>query len=160
MPRSRKRRGRPARRPQVSQQQLLEYCGQLGQDDGVDPAHADGPPRSQAFDRKTAQLCATVRRVIEQILSGESNDPVLSGCNVVEVLPNPNAGRLRVVVEPPTDANPIDVLNRLATASGWIRSEIAHSICRRKTPELGFALGGSTSRSIGPNEDGQAGDVS
>ena len=41
----------------------------------------------------------------------------------------------------------------------WIRSEIAHSICRRKTPELGFALEGSISRSTSLQNDHQSGDA-
>lgn len=121
--------------------EILKYCGQIGSDDLIDPKDLiQSTSKSSGVDRKTLQLCAAVRRVVEQLLSGETGDPVMSECEVVDVLPNPNAARLRVVIIPPAEADPADVLARLGRASGWMRAEISTSIRRRKTPELAFAL--------------------
>lgn len=125
--------------------EALKYCGRLGPDDLVDPRHAiDSIHEGAKHDRKTAQLCAAVRRVIEQLLGGETANPLLAGCQVVDVLPDPNASRLRVLIQPEDGQLPAAVLAALAGASGWMRSEVAGSIRRRKTPDLSFSLAQSS----------------
>lgn len=133
--------------PSIDPSEALQYCGRLGPDDLIDPRTViESSYKSSHVDRKTLQLCATVCRVLQQIVSGESADPVLSECEVVDVVPNPNAGRLCVSIIPPADVDPAEVLQRLTNAAGWMRAEVSASIRRRKTPELGFAL---TKRSAG-----------
>lgn len=158
MARSRKGRSGSARLSNKHLSQIALFCDNLGPDDGVDPRDIPNGPRSNAFDRKTAQLCAAVKRVVDQLLAGESNDPVLSDLHVVDVLPAPNASRLRVVVELSSGSsdeqpNIPNILDRLDRASGWMRSEIAASIRRRKTPDLTFAFG-NNSRAESPNTNG------
>jgi ribosome-binding factor A len=70
---------------------------------------------------------------------GESEDEALHELMVVSVVPAPDAGRLLVSVIP-VDGK-IDLphtLARLQAARGWLRSEIAASIHRRKAPDLLF----------------------
>ena len=59
--------------------------------------------------RKDLQLCAQVRRTLDLALA-EASDERLLGAWVREVLPNPDVGRLRVVVEVGPEGDPDEVL--------------------------------------------------
>lgn len=98
------------------------------------------PPR---VDRKTLQLCRQIADTLNYVLSGELNDDVLRNVYVDSVQPAPDASRLMVSVAliDPNDTTPADkVLHRLGLWSPRIRSEVAHSIHRRKTPELSYCV--------------------
>jgi ribosome-binding factor A len=101
---------------------------------------SDRPPR---VDRKTLQLCRQIADTLNYVLSGELNDDVLRNVYVDSVQPAPDASRLMVSVAliDPNDATPADkVLHRLGLWSPRIRSEVAQSIHRRKTPELSYCV--------------------
>ena len=92
-------------------------------------------------DRKAHQLCRQVSRTLSYVLSGECHDDVLRSLFVESVTPAPDSSRLLVTVAilDKDDETPIDViLTKLAAVSGKLRTEVAHSITRRKTPELIF----------------------
>jgi len=94
-------------------------------------------------DRKALQLCEQIAHVLDSVLGGEAADDVLRDLTVVSVTPAPHSGRLLVLVQPrePVDAGGKDLLTKkLRHAAGWLRSEVAASINRRKTPELVFQL--------------------
>ena len=77
------------------------------------------------------------------MLGGEAADDALRDLTVLSVTPAPHSGRLLVLVQPrePVDACGKDLLTeKLRHATGWLRSEVAASINRRKTPELIFQL--------------------
>jgi len=123
-----------------------EFCQQLGEGDGVDPrtlSRGSSGSRHREQDRKTQQLCQQVAHVLESVLTGEARDADLQGLNVVSVVPAPHAGRLLVTVQSWCE----DAVNRwseisekLHRATPWLRSELAASISRRKTPDLVFQL--------------------
>jgi ribosome-binding factor A len=95
-------------------------------------------PQKQADDRKTLQLCRQVERALTWAL-GESEDELLRELLVVSVEPAPNSRRLLVSVAPLERLNDLfDVIRRLDAARGWLRSEVAAAITRRKAPELMF----------------------
>lgn len=103
-------------------------------------ASPDQPPR---VDRKTLQLCRQIADTLNYVLSGELNDDVLRNVYVDSVQPAPDASRLMVSVAliDPKDTTPADkVLHRLGLWSPRIRSEVAQSIHRRKTPELSYCV--------------------
>ena len=108
-------------------------------DDGV-PVRSDfrdaSARRGTADDRKTAQLCAQVRRALELWFAGICNDPSLQDVEMLDVTPAPDAGRLRIRVASPHD----DVAPRLEHARGLLAAEIAQAIRRRKVPELVFEV--------------------
>lgn len=87
-------------------------------------------------DRKALQLAAQVKEALSWVL-GSSADAVLTDCQIAEVQPLP-AGRILVTVFAPPDIPIAKVFERLDAASGWLRTEIAQAITRRKTPELVF----------------------
>lgn len=125
-----------------------DLCGQLGEDDCVDPrdffSTLDPTERSSARRkslRKARQLCAQVRRTLEVVLSGECPDPILQGLWVYDVQPAPDASRLLVLVAVrDTDANVTthELLARLADATPHLRHAVAQAVRRRKTPQLAF----------------------
>jgi ribosome-binding factor A len=116
-------------------------CEQVGADDGVDPRKFFQSARERRPHRKTLQLCGQVRRVLDLVLTGECDDDLLRELLVQDVQPAPDASRLMVTVMPidPHLARRHDqILQRLAAITPRLRSEIANSIHRRKTPQLLF----------------------
>ncbi|MDH5492844.1 MAG: hypothetical protein OEY14_12900 [Myxococcales bacterium] len=77
----------------------------------------------------------------------ESADEALWSLWIVEVVPAPHLGRLRVIVEAPGLGNGEAIeaaLERhqeaLEAAKGRLRAEVADAIHRKKTPTLSFEL--------------------
>lgn len=143
-----------------------EFCQQLGEEDGIDPRLTDrrsSSSRRRSEDRKTHQLCQQVAQVLESMLTGEVRDADLEGLSVVSVVPAPHAGRMLVTVQSWAD----DAANRwliihekLRRATPWLRSELAASISRKRTPELEFHLAGPTTPATWEHDDVASGDDS
>ena len=127
-------------------------------------SHACGGPIRPVFDSfhagaekpdyKTAALCKQVRRAVALALSGACADPELQSLIVDEVLPAPNAGRLLVrLIAPQVRGHEaiIDLLQRLEHVRGILRSHVAETIARKRTPELAFDVipAGPASREVG-----------
>jgi ribosome-binding factor A len=99
--------------------------------------------RPQRTDRKTLQLCGQIADTLNYVLSGELDDDLLRNLYVESVRPAPDASRLLVSVAPldAADAARADqILQKLLIHAPRIRSEVAQSIHRRKTPELSFVV--------------------
>jgi len=127
---SRKRRARPQ-----------DLCGRIGPDDAVDPRKFFDRRTHGRSHRKAQQLCRQVSHTLSYVLSGECDDDVLRNLYVESVDPAPDSSRLLVTVAvlDKDDTTPVDViLGKLAAVSGKLRTEVAASINRRKTPELVF----------------------
>jgi ribosome-binding factor A len=93
--------------------------------------------------RKTMQLCHQVAETLNYVLSGECDDEVLQALQVIEVRPAPDDTQLLVIVAPvlPDETlDPIDVMGRLNSVSGWLRSEVARAITRKRAPRLMFQI--------------------
>lgn len=125
---------------------LRDLCARTHDEDGIDPRYLrnEHSAEQRPSSRKDMQLCKQVLRTLAAALHGGCADPVLSECEVLSVEPFPHTGRLRVVVAPRASAAPIagrDVLSRLGTARGFLRSQLAGTISRKRIPELVFALG-------------------
>lgn len=88
------------------------------------------------------ELCAAVRRTLDLALVA-SGDPVLQVVYVAQVVPDPDARRLKVEVCSGDPDIPWEIaLEHLRGAGGWLRSEVAADLQRRRTPELRFAWAG------------------
>ena len=117
---------------------LRTLCADLSPEDGIDPKQlarggADSPDR-----RKTWQLCSQVHDALRLIM-GEAADERLHGLDVREVLPAPNDAQLLVLLVPldPLTAEERDAITAaLQVANGWIRSEVATAITRKRAPRL------------------------
>ncbi len=123
-----------------------EFCQQLGDGDGVDPrtmSRGSSGSRHRDQDRKTQQLCQQVAHVLEIVLTGEARDADLQDLNVISVVPAPGAGRLLVTVQSSGEeamSRWLEISEKLHRATPWLRSVLAASISRRKTPDLAFQL--------------------
>ncbi len=121
---------------------LDRYCAEVHEDDGQDPRYffrKDTQPTQAG--RKARQLCAQVADTLRLLFSGETSDEILQSLEITEVSPAPNASQLLVTLGPAAAAPALDesqVHEALARAAGWLRSEIAAAITRRRAPRLAF----------------------
>jgi ribosome-binding factor A len=143
-------------------------CAEVGPDDGIDPRevararmnqHRSLKPRTNAGPgerdpgRKARQLGRQVAETLDLVFAGDSRDAVLSGLRVVSVTPAPDASRLVVTVAsllPADRVDPAEILARLGRASGWLRTEVAAAVTRRRAPALSFQI------QLDPAEPGRA----
>ena len=92
-------------------------------------------------DRKTKQLCAQVRRVLEYGV-----DEVLHGDALIaisDVVPAPDVSHLLVLVQPlgdTTNDETLEIQQRLTESTTELRHMVAEAINRRKTPALSFQV--------------------
>jgi ribosome-binding factor A len=114
-------------------------CSSLHADDGLDPRRPTPDDSGSRPDRKTLQLCGQVARALSIAFDGLVSDEVLAGLHVVSVDPFPDASCLRVAVcSPGPSADRAAIAARLAAARGYLRSEVAAAIRRRRAPEVVF----------------------
>jgi len=115
---------------------MRELCAELGPDDGIDPRTLK---KSDSSTPTHHRLAGQVARAVRQALAS-SDDPVLLAVWVARALPDPDATRFRIdvgLMDPGIDEQL--ALQRLRAAKGWVRSEVARIVNRRKTPNLRFA---------------------
>lgn len=100
-------------------------------------------PAQAGHDHKLEQLCSQVFEVVSSAFA-ELRDEVLANLTVVEVRPGPDASRLVVLLtqmgEPQAGTGVDDIMVRLERVRGFLRSEVASAIHRKRTPELRFQL--------------------
>lgn len=135
-------KARRSQRP--NSRELRSLCADLSPEDGLDPkllarGGSDSPDR-----RKTWQLCSQVHDALRLIL-GEAADERLHSLEVREVLPAPNDSQLLVLLvplDPLTSEEREAVTRSLEVAAGWLRSEVASAITRKRAPRLVLQLVG------------------
>lgn len=98
--------------------------------------------------RKTQQLCRQVERRLSLVFAGELEDPILEGLVICSVTAVAGPSLLKVEVEVPETPDGVHrdaalVLERLAVATQWLRSEIAGAINRKRTPQIIFSFASS-----------------
>ena len=89
--------------------------------------------RSGRTQHKTLQLCRQVERELPFVFA-ECSSEVVQELMVASVEPNPSASRLLITVVSELPVR--TVLQELNRVQGFIRTEIAMTIHRRKVPEL------------------------
>lgn len=92
---------------------------------------------------KTQQVCALTERALSLAMAA-SDDELLQSLQVVRVIPAPSVARLLVVVQPVVELPHLDstrILDTLEARRGYLRSELASELNRKKTPELSFTIG-------------------
>jgi ribosome-binding factor A len=124
--------------------ELLAHCGELHDDDGIDPRDFFKAGRAnRKVDRKAWQLCRQVAETLDQILAGEVSDDALQTLHVANVQPAPDSSRLLVTLHVDCAPGEFDrgvVEERLARVRGRLRCEVAAAITRRKAPALVFEI--------------------
>ena len=127
-----------------TREQMLKLCGEIHEEDGVDPREFFKPgrgPRKQ--DHKAKQLCRQVEETLDQVLSGETSDPRLGCLRVVSVQPAPDSSRrlVTVMADCPTGEFARDETERrLQASAGRLRTTVAMANTRRKASTLAFVL--------------------
>ena len=125
-------------------EQMLAFCGEIHEDDGIDPRQWFTSPRNRdKQDRKNQQLCSQVGETIDRVLSGEFDDELLHNLRVIEVTPAPDCSQLLVTLFAdlePGRATVDEIMQHLDKAVGRLRSEVAIAITRKRTPQLAFRI--------------------
>jgi ribosome-binding factor A len=121
---------------------LDRYRAEVHEDDGQDPRYFFRKETTPSkAGRKAMQLCAQVADTLSLLFSGETSDEIIQSLEVRDVAPAPNASQLLVTVAPAPGAPVLDaaqVNDALGRAGGWLRSEIAEAITRKRVPRLAF----------------------
>lgn len=130
-----------------TREQMLACCGEIHDDDGVDPreffkTHETRDKKS----RKAMQLCNQVAETLSLVLAGDFDDDLLHSLQVISVRPAPDASQLAVELRadvPDGQVGAQEILDRLAVVAGRLRCEVAAAITRKRAPKLVFHLVGS-----------------
>ena len=107
---------------------------------GEKATHADR--QRSRFDRKSAQLCAQIRRALQFIVPDVLQQASLDA-TVVDVHAAPNTSHLLVILQPikALDESGCRQLElAVVQRAGLIRTEVAQAINRRKTPSFSFRV--------------------
>jgi len=125
-------------------ERLRALCGELHDDDGVDPRKFFQPARKRdKARRKSKQLCRQAQKTLDLVLSGETRDELLGALRIVSVSSSTDSSALVVTViadVPPDQFDRAQIEARLATMSGRLRSEVAAAITRKRTPLVIFHM--------------------
>lgn len=106
-----------------------------------------GAAGDRKLERKERQLCRQVQEAVSEALAAVEDD-VLLDVWVTNVEPAPDAGRLAVFVQAGRGAALEEVEARLEKVAGYLRTEVAGSISRKRVPTLTF-------RVLPPDEEGE-----
>lgn len=124
---------------------LKQHCGIINEDDAIDPRHYFYNKRKpNRRHRKAFQLCRQVAETLHLTLT--DGVPVLEGLSVVDVVPAPDSRRMLVLVSFGADAKiesaeqVEEIMACLESHIPRLRSEIARSINRKRTPNLVFEI--------------------
>ena len=127
-----------------TRKRLKTMCAEVHPDDGADPRYffrKDGDRKPGRH--KAQQLARQVGMILDSLLAGSTADPVLNGLTVVAVEPAPDAATLLVTVARTAGAEvlpPDAILAHLGHAGGWLRSEVAAAITRKRAPMLVYRV--------------------
>ncbi|MCO6047261.1 hypothetical protein NG895_25455 [Aeoliella sp. ICT_H6.2] len=142
-----------------AREQMLAHCGEIHEDDGVDPREYFRTGRNHSkLDRKAKQLCRQVAETLDQILAGETGDDMLRDLRVAQVIPAPDASRLQVTVETSGSKAGFDRCEleaRLARIAGFLRTAVAGTITRKKAPSLSFVVAATPAADSGSGKGGR-----
>lgn len=119
---------------------MLESCGEIHEDDGVDPRTYFQPRRNQKENRKTKQLCQQIARTINLCLN-DCDNPIVQAMFLVGVQPAPDSSCLLLHIEVDIDDFDCDAaLDAVRQQVPRLQFEIARSINRKRVPNLVFSV--------------------
>lgn len=127
-------------------EQMLTMCGSLCDDDGLDSKkfHETKKERKQSDDHKRLRLCRQVAQTLSFVFS-ESKVESIRCLKLHEVIPEENRTALTVRLDRSSEFNEaeeIELLDILKEHEGWLRSEVAAAITRKRVPQLSFEFVG------------------
>ncbi len=98
-----------------------------------------GGTAARKAQHKERQLCRQVQEAVSEALAGLDDD-VLQDVWVMAVETAPDAGRLAVIVQVSQGTRPEEAAARLEKVAGYLRSEVAGAITRKRVPTLMFQV--------------------
>lgn len=114
--------------------QLLALCAELGPEDGLSARDFHRTKTDRADDRrKQTQLCGQIARALNLALAGASVEALR--ITTAREVTAPRAGEVQVTFVGPPEAGPA-----LDAALGWLRTEVAAAIHRKRVPRLTCVL--------------------
>jgi hypothetical protein len=120
---------------------LRALCARVEEEDGTSPRREHGPRAGSV--RKDRQFSKQVQRALNSAVMAESGSAVLRELVFVSADPAPDATRLRIGVAAPMlvqRIGPTAVLDELRRATGFLRTQVAAVISRKRVPELMFVI--------------------
>ena len=127
------------KRKSASTEQIKQLCGEIREDDGVDPCQTKRRERKPGCEKGNRRLGAQIRRQLELVLPELLFRAGVSFCEILSVEPAPDTTRFSVVVV--VKKEDFDVATDvLARRKGAIRTEVAGAIHRKKAPDFAFEL--------------------
>ncbi len=120
-------------------EKLRAFCADVFEDDGVNPSEDKriDARQNNKCDRKLDQLCRQVEQNLQLVFPGAN---VPGDARIAGVEPAPNAGRMRVTVSVCVGCDLAQVSDALDRCKGYLRTEVAQAISRRRAPELVFTV--------------------
>ena len=123
-------------------EQMLKLCGSICEDDGRDPREVYGTKidRTKNDEYRHQRLCQQVARTLALVLP-ESKVELVRELKIDGVVPRRDKAVLTVKIAVPNweDRNQQNGLLELMKAQeGWLRSEVAAAISRKRVPRLAF----------------------
>ncbi len=119
---------------------MLESCGEIHEDDGIDPRTYFKSKRNNKGDRKTKQLCQQVSRTINLCLN-DCDDPIVQSMFLVGVQPAPDSSCLLLHIE--CDVDNFDhaaAMLSIRSQTSRLQFEISRAINRKRVPNLTFSV--------------------
>jgi ribosome-binding factor A len=100
--------------------------------------------------RRLARLQEDIQRELAAIVEFESRDPVVRNAfpTVMDVRLSTDARHAKVYVAVGTDVDSVEFHEALVRDQGFYRSELAHRLSVRHTPELQFIVDRTVERSL------------
>ena len=119
---------------------MLEMCGEIHEDDGIDPRTYFKSKRNRKENRKTKQLCQQVARTLNLCIN-DCNDPIVQSMFLVGVVPAPDSSCLLIHVE--CDIEEFDhsaAMMAIRSQTARLQFEISRAIHRKRVPNLTFSV--------------------
>ena len=127
------------KRKNASTELIKQLCGEIREDDGVDPRHSKRREQKPNYEKRDLRLGAQIRRQLELVLPELLFRAGVSCCEILSIEPAPDASRYSVAVV--VDDEDFEIASSvLASKKGLIRTEVAGAIYRKKAPDLAFEL--------------------
>ena len=149
----------PKKKSKNRREDLLAYCGQLQDDDCVDPKEYFKPDRKLAkANKKAKQLCRQVAQTLDMVL-GDCDDELMQSLMVDNVQPAPDSSRMLVTIiadMPPEEFDRNQIQLHLKEQTGRLRAEVGRSISRKRVPNLSFSVLLKESSMLNPKSDQDA----
>lgn len=119
---------------------MLESCGELHEDDGIDPRNYFKTKRNRKETRKTKQLCQQVARTVNLCLN-DCDDPIVQSMFLIGVQPAPDSSCLLLHLECDVDEFDFDAaMLAIRQQTPRLQFEISRSIHRKRVPNLTFSV--------------------